>query len=79
MIEMRAPMTDKFWGTAEVLKRNKRLMVRVIETDQILYVPPDFIRPHIRSRAGLQALADAFTQKQRRCIEAIAAFEAAPH
>lgn len=71
-------MTDRFWGTAEVFKRHKRLMICVLETDAILYIPPDFVRPHMRSREGLQALADTFTQKQRRCIEAIVAFESSP-
>jgi hypothetical protein len=66
----------KFWGTAEVVKRQKRLWIQVMETEAPLYTPPDFLRHRIHGRDRLQALADVFTQKQERCIGAIMAFEA---
>lgn len=65
----------KFWGTAEVVKRNKRLFIQVLETEQELYSPPDHVRPHIRNREKLWELARTFTAKQERCIDAIIAFE----
>jgi hypothetical protein len=65
----------KFWGTARVVKRNKRLEIRTLETDSFLYTPPDFI--HLHSRTSLQRLADTFMELGRRDIGAIMAFETA--
>lgn len=65
----------KFWGTATVVKRNKRLFIETMETGAFLYTPPDFLRSHIKSREHLQRLADIFTEKQERCIESIIRFE----
>lgn len=65
----------KFWGTAEVIKRNKRLHIHILETDAVLYTPPDFLREHMHSREPLQKLADIFTRKQERSIQDIMEFE----
>jgi len=47
--------------THVVVKENKRLFIKRFETGEVVYTPPDFIRPHIRSRAQLKALADRLT------------------
>lgn len=36
--------------TPEVIKKNKRLYIRVRETGELYYTPPDFIRKKIQSR-----------------------------
>ena len=63
----------KFWGTAVVVKRNKKLLIEVLETGMFLYTPPNFIRLH--SRKEMQKLASRFTELQSRDIKAIMDFE----
>jgi hypothetical protein len=63
----------RFWGTAEVVKRHKRLQVVVVETGEVLYVPPNFVM--LPSREPLVALARHFTAVGHRDIDAIARFE----
>jgi len=63
----------KFWGTAIVVKRHKRLLIEVMETGEHLYSPPSFIQ--IPSREPVHELAAAFTPAQDRSIDAIMAFE----
>ena len=58
-----------------VEKRHKRLQIIEMETDKLVYSPPNFIRLH--SREPLQRLAARFTELGRRDIGAIMAFEAA--
>jgi len=66
----------KFWGTAIVVKKYKKLRIEVLETGMFLYSPPDFIRLHDRKR--LQKLASRFTELQSRDIKAIMDFETNP-
>ena len=67
-------IVGKFCGTATVIKENRRLWIVLLETNQKIYSPPNQIV--IPSRHVLQTeLADAFTEKQERCINAIMAFE----
>jgi hypothetical protein len=65
----------RFWGTATVVKRNKRMFIEVLETGKELYTPPDHLRPHIKTRDKLRELAHVFTIKQERRIEDVIAFE----
>jgi hypothetical protein len=69
------PHADRFWGTTEVVKINKRLHIRVLETGRLLYSPPDFVI--INGRDSLWHLATQFTHLQWRNIECIAHFEIA--
>lgn len=57
-----------------VVKRQKRLHIIEMETDKVVYTPPDFIRLH--SREPLTSLAARFTELGRRDIGAIMSFEA---
>lgn len=58
-----------------VAKHNKRLVVRCVETSEVVYTPPDFLRPLIRNRDGLQTLANRLTLEWARPIRAIMDFE----
>lgn len=61
-------------GTCVVVKVNKRLHIRSVETGEIIYTPPDFVRvPH---REAMGDLARVFTEKKTRDIAAIIEFEA---
>lgn len=65
----------QFLGHAVVVKRNKMLHIVVEETGEVLYTPPDFLRPYINSRQDLQGLADHFTARQNRDFIAVMWFE----
>lgn len=56
-----------------VVKRNGRLVV--MHDDDLVYTPPDFLRPHIRSRSGLQALASRLNTEWADPIRAVMEFE----
>lgn len=66
-------MNDQFWGTADVVKRHKRLHIVVRENDRVLYTPPDFVQ--LPNRAPLEDLARKFTELQRRDIDLITDLE----
>lgn len=59
----------------EVRKVNKRVHIWDIATDRSIYTPPDFLRPLIRNRKGLQALACRLAREWQSPIGAIMAFE----
>lgn len=43
-----------------LIKRNKRFYIENQDGD-VLYSPPDFLRPYIHNRAALQKLANDFS------------------
>ncbi len=47
----------RLYVTAIVKKYNKRLVIQYLETGEILYTPPDFIRVKMHSREPLVKLA----------------------
>lgn len=59
----------------EVRKVNKRLHVWDVAKDRSVYTPPDFLRPLIRNREVLQALAQRLVREWPNPIEAIMEFE----
>ena len=61
--------------THVVEKRNKRLIIRCVETGEVVYTPPDFLRQQIRNRDGLRVLADRLTTEWVNPIRAIMDFE----
>ncbi len=60
--------------TFEVKKINKRLFLCTLEDRKPIYTPPDFYRPHIRSRQELIAVANNINGGTPY-IEAILEFE----
>ena len=57
-----------------VIKRSKRLMI-IDENDNIIYVPPDFLKQKTVSRAKLQELCDEFNRLTFRDFNAIMNYE----
>ena len=41
----------------KAVKKNRRLVI-VNDQEEVVYCPPDFVRPYIRDRVILQELAD---------------------
>ena len=41
-------------NTYKVIKRNSRLYIQCVETQEFVYTPPDFLRSHIHSRKPLE-------------------------
>lgn len=62
--------------THEVIKHHKRLYIRCNETGELVYTPPDFLRPYIRNREGLKKLARRLNYEWFKPIGAIMDFEA---
>ena len=62
--------------TFEVIKANKRLWIRQVETGELVYTPPDFIRHRLQSRLPMEQLAESFNKVGERAISAIAELEA---
>lgn len=60
----------------ELVKLNKRLCVRLQSTGEVVYTPPDFLRPYIRNRDGMNALVTKFDTAECPDIGAIMEFEA---
>lgn len=58
----------------QVVKRNKRLYIESCDSGNTVYTPPDFIRPHMKSRDQLKTLADKLTAGESY-IDAVTAFE----
>ena len=61
--------------TFAVIKRYKRLCIVCVETNVVVYTPPDFVRKHIQSRDGLKLLAQQFEQHWPNTIKYIIEFE----
>jgi hypothetical protein len=61
-------------NTFEVVKQNKRLWVRCVETGELIYTPPSFVK--LQSREPLNDLVRSFNSTLSRDLDAIAAFEA---
>ena len=70
---MRGWFPKAMW-THVVVKRNKRLFIGRLETGDTVYTPPDFIRPHMKSRDQLKVLAEKLTAGESY-IDAVVAFE----
>lgn len=51
----------KWIYTHRVVKRDKRLWIERLETGEVVYTPPDFLRSYIRDRNGLIAMAAELT------------------
>ena len=75
IVRMRIEQRERFVGTAVVRKRNKRLEIVCVETDELLYSLPSFIQ--VNDRTGMEGLAAEFNQLGRCSIDAIMAFETA--
>lgn len=60
--------------TFHVIKRTQRLFIVCTETGETVYTVPDFLRPYIRNRQALNALAAKLTGGPKD-IRRIAAFE----
>jgi hypothetical protein len=61
--------------TYEVVKRDKRLWLREVETGRLVYTPPNFMRHRLQSREPMIELAKAMTQELRYDIDVITQFE----
>jgi hypothetical protein len=61
--------------TYEIVKRDKRVWLREVETGRLVYTPPNFVRHRLRSREPMIELAKAMTAKLRYDIGAIVDFE----
>lgn len=61
--------------THRVVKRDGRLCIHRLETDEIVYRLPDELRPLVHDRSGLRALARRLDYQWFRPDEAIAEFE----
>lgn len=61
--------------TYQLVKRYKRLCIILVETDKVVYTPPDFIRHRIRDRNSLQKVVDKFNEVGDYSIKAIMEFE----
>jgi GNAT superfamily N-acetyltransferase len=57
----------------ECVKQNKRLWIRCIETGELVYTPPNFIK--LQSRDPMDELASKFTEIGSRDIGAIVVFQ----
>lgn len=55
-----------------VEKRNKRLWI--VKGDQLVYTPPDFIRPHLKNRESIVRLAERLNNGDSY-IDAVMEFE----
>jgi hypothetical protein len=62
-------------GYFYVRKINGRL--KILECEEVIYVPPDFLRKKMSSRKELQELAERLSLKGRRDIDKIIDFERA--
>lgn len=60
--------------TFSVSKRNSNLVI-VNQNNQVVYHPPHFLKPYIKTREPLQKLADKFTELNTNDVEAIMEFE----
>ena len=59
----------------DVVKVNKRLFVRRVDTGELVYTPPDFLRHRIHNRQVIQVLADRMTRDWPATIRGIIDFE----
>ena len=66
---------DIAFRTHWVIKRNQRLYIQCVETGAIVYTPPDFLRPKIRNRDMMLALARRLDREWFNPIQAIVEFE----
>lgn len=59
-----------------VVKHNKRLWIKEVETDRLIYTPPDFLRHLIKNRTDLEGLCrDGSNDVIDNLIEHIMKFE----
>lgn len=62
-------------NTYRVVKVNKRLWIEEVETDTLVYTPPDFMRHRLQSRQPMHDLAARFNETGARDIGAIVEFQ----
>lgn len=60
--------------TYSVSKRNGNLVI-INKDGYVVYHPPHFLKPYIKTREPLQKLADRFTELNTNDVEAIMEFE----
>jgi len=60
---------------AQVAKRHKRLIIESVETGQVLYCPPDFIKARLHSRDKMIELAEKITRDPYLLFDHIYQFE----
>lgn len=65
--------------TYVVEKYQKRLWLKILETGERVYTPPDFVRKYMTGRESMQKLADSlcYGTHNPQFIKAIVAFESA--
>lgn len=65
--------------TYVVEKYQKRLWLKILETGERVYTPPDFVRQYMTSRESMQKLAESlcYGTHNPQFIKAIVAFESA--
>ena len=64
--------SQRWVHTYKVIKKNKHLFLQCVETGELVYSPPNFLR--LTSRQDLQDLGDELTAG-REFVEAVTAFE----
>jgi hypothetical protein len=62
-------------GTFECVKHNKRLWIKHVESGELVYTPPDFIRSRIQDRDQMRVLARDLSEIGRYDINTITEFE----
>lgn len=73
-------MFPELFLTTRVKKYNKRLYIEIIETGELYYTPPDFIREKMNSRKKLVDLSDRLSYIPfRDWIDEIMKFEFEMH
>lgn len=72
---MRHDAVEQYVRSHVVIKRNKRLMIQCIETGEVVYTPPDFLRPFIHNRDKLNVLAARLNREWIVPIPSIIDFE----
>ena len=60
--------------TYSVVKKNGNLVI-INKDGYVVYHPPHFLKPYIKTREPLQKLADRFTELNTNDVEAIMEFE----
>jgi hypothetical protein len=60
--------------TYSVTKKNGNLVI-INKDGYVVYHPPHFLKPYIKTREPLQKLADRFTELNTNDVEAIVEFE----
>jgi hypothetical protein len=62
-------------NTFESVKVHKRLWLREVETGNLVYTPPEWVRSRLQGREPMRELAAAMTERGRYDINLIIEFE----